>query len=503
MSSGKLVHSLLLALPSLTLQQLASSLYALSAWRSALTFVAGSSLQVLQRALKDQIYKLAREQGVLADVSSTNTPPLVSQQPAQQQGQQHAASPVNVRLVHDLLVGLARMGWKDEGLQELGVRWAMSLPRRAWAGQTSEATTVLWALATLRYDAPELMERIADVLAGVAPPAPISQQARSVLATAGLLDQERPSEVDSQGQEQASGVAGIEAVGAGSANGGFPTDGAVGTTLALPSEPWTLSQAFRLVWSWAKFNRHPGPQLLAAVQRACERALDAEEAMAAASRGSRPAIPGSKRSRLKALSQRVASKAPTNALPGPQQEATLSLGTITAMLWSLAVLREHASPLVQLLSRTLASRLAASPALSASTAPPPAVAAGTAAGEGMQPGQQQVAGLSGRAAHAAADVDVQFTQHAVQVGAALLAAQADRAEGPALLSALPLRARARALAAWRAQVAAKAAAEPNDWQADIAMALKRMGYSPVLNQLSSDGCVCLDIAVQLPNSPIK
>jgi hypothetical protein len=191
-----------------------------------------------------------------------------------------------------------------------------------------------------------------------------------------------------------------------------------------------------VLWSWAKFNRHPGPYVLAASYRTCSQhlSLDLDN--------TRPVADVTR------LTARAASS------ESPEQPHHLT----TVLLWSLAVLREHTGPLASLLAAHLSQKaMLDSP---------------------------------------------QFVRHSLQVAASLLAAQADQSESP-LNTLLPSESKARVVAAWRAHIAKRAAQKPNEYQADVAATLRRMGFNATLNTLTLDACVCADIAVQLPNSQVR
>lgn len=249
----------------------------------------------------------------------------------------------------DIAVGTASLGVCTPDMAEALTGWAMSVPAGGLSRFTNrQLCSLLWAFAECRHDRLSLFEGAAEIIA-----------ARVAAAAAG-----------------------------GAAAGGLS-----GQSYARMTD----KDMQKLLWAWAKFNRHPGEELLEAVRLRWSQltasngqdtsAGDGEAGAAAAAAGVGPA-----------------------------------LDVVCSLIYSLAVLREHRHPFMQLLCSQLGQLLGQQVQLQ------PAGTASAAAQQGEGEGEAGVAVVTA--------VAERLQSHGPQLAAAMLAAQSENQDSP-LVHVLP------------------------------------------------------------------
>uniref|UniRef100_A0A7S3QX58 RAP domain-containing protein n=2 Tax=Dunaliella tertiolecta TaxID=3047 RepID=A0A7S3QX58_DUNTE len=163
------------------------------------------------------------------------------------------------------------------------------------------------------------------------------------------------------------------------------------------------------------------------------------------------------------------------------------------MLYCLAILREHTSPLNLLLSKQLAG-LHMQPLLAES-------------GKGWQQQQQQQQQKSRQqqgGQEEAVRLPLQdrpdYRKHAKQVAAAMLAARAEGKVSP-LQTLLPVEAGAVAMLAWQQAVREKGARKVKEYQRELWLLVQKMGMQAQPNVITPDGVACPDLIMVLASSP--
>jgi hypothetical protein len=310
--------------------------------------VLGSRGQVMTRPQLPPPAQQQQQQQQEPQAASNGTPPSMA--PAQQPA--FVQPPLTPSLTCDLATGCASLAIYTPELAEAVAGWAMQQPRGGLTRFTSKQLChLLWAFASWRHDRLTLFEGAAEVIA--------------------------------------TRVLGTNFVSSSSSDGSGPH-----------GRPLQYHDLQKLVWAFSKFNRHPGEDLLQAVQAAWE----------LAGRGQ-----GQGHARQHQEQHHISG---TPCLP--------PLDALCTILYSLAILREHRHPLAVTLAAQLAQHdTGVAPSASQAAAPPPPL-----------------------------HTRPEYLRQARHVAACLLAAQAEHQEAP-LLESLTGEAQAAAIRAWQAQVRGK------------------------------------------------
>ncbi|EFJ52793.1 hypothetical protein VOLCADRAFT_127324, partial [Volvox carteri f. nagariensis] len=404
---------------------------------------------------------LALRRSTLTEAAATDSrSSAASPQATPRSGGVAAAAGISLDDAMRLLTALARLRWQCPPVEALLVRVASRLPleRRS---RVPQLTTLMWALASLRQDTPELLEDLQAALLGL-PPQPSLASEMSLLESGRAASVRVAHSSSGSGRDVAANAAAAtdlqllsrpakpvlpaaaaEPAAAAASQGAAGFDPAAAMVAAaaeanqrleqqldgpagrfqLPSEPWAPADIFKTLWACAKLNRHPGPLILAAAERSWLQYTAGGGPTAAA-----------------------AAAAPSSSSSPPP------LHTVTGLLWSLSVFRHHNGSFAQRLSQQLGAWL-------------------------REGGTLSTASAGASAAHAATGAATRA------VAACLLAAQADRVDSP-LNAALPPEVRARLVAAWR-------------YQAELVSVLRKMGLTAAANVATPDGCALVDVAVAL------
>ncbi|KAG2500176.1 hypothetical protein HYH03_001758 [Edaphochlamys debaryana] len=421
-----------------------------------------------------------------------------------------AAATVTLDDAMRLLTALASLRWSCPPVASALLAAAAELPARR-RRRVPELTTLLWALAALRQDSPELLDDLQVALMGLPRQRPLSEEmallesgraadlaaaakqepAAAAAATAPEAEATTATATAERAAAKAEAEAEPEVVAAtnGNGNGNGNHEAA---TAAETTSPRATSVPVGAPPTDELLVRPPKPAAAASDGAAAPATFDPAAATAAAAaavnqrhealmfaagRGRIATEPWQPVDVFKALW----AAAKMNRHPGPQILAAAErswmsltepaaegdaaaagaaagaarppLHAVTGLLWSLAVFRHHNGSFARSLAEQLAARLS--------------------------------------------EEEAAFGRQAMQVAACLLAAQADRVDSP-LNTALPAEARSRLVAAWRARLAARVATPPNRYQADLVGVLRKMGLVAAPNVATPDGCVLVDVAVALP-----
>lgn len=293
---------------------------------------------------------------------------------------------------------------------------------------------LVWSLGRLRHDHPEVLQAVGQLIMQRcgAPHGSGAAPFKGSAAGAGSAVQDSGAGAGTGASGNDAAPVSPEAADAAAA-GGVPAD-----------ERLSRAEVVQLLWAWAKLNRNPGQELLDELHRQ----------WAAAATHSAPAEgQGSSGSSGRAHAH--------SGVDGVQYHE------LTVVLYSLAILRQHAAPLALEAAEQLADKLTAYHQRPPQPQPQQQQQQGT--GSPASPGGS---GSAPEAAVPAAPVPgpgglvllpripSELRQQLRQVAAVLLAAQADRTVSP-LSAALPAEVKAAAIAAWREHVAKKAAKRPN------------------------------------------
>ncbi|KXZ52205.1 hypothetical protein GPECTOR_10g836 [Gonium pectorale] len=462
------------------------------------------------------------------------------------------ASAVGIDDAMRLLTSLAKLRWKCLPVEAALVRAASRLPveRRT---RLPELTTLLWALASVRHDVPELLDDLQAALLGQPRQRPLAEEmamleaggasAMAAAAAAAQAAAAAPAASQSAAAAQPATAAPLLPVQQRSPalEPALKRDGSRLLDIANGSVDSAAAEASPVAKVDGKDDGDDNARAAstASVDQVSDDAESASSAAAAlrstsGSGSSLLARPVKPATQAEAAPQAAAAAAPLDLaaamaaaaaslnqrldahLDGPTGRGQLPTepwkpADVFKALWACAKMNRHPGPQVLAAAERSWLMFTAAPQRDAV-----AGASGDGAGGPPPPPLHAVTGLlwalsvfrhhNGSFAQLLASQlaerlrepseQAAVGKQALQLAACLLAAQADRSDSP-LNTALTPEMRARLVAAWRGRLAARVARPLNRYQADLVSVLRKMGLTSAANVATPDGCAVVDVAVAL------